>query len=103
MDAVLALHSATTPLAETNWVGNNGSRYRNPEYDALVDRFLTTIPMAERMQALGEVVRHITVELPILGLYYRVQPTMTSHRLQKVTARQILSTEAWNAHEWTLR
>jgi len=103
VDAVLALHSANTPLPESNWVGNNGSRYMNPEYDALVDRFLTTIPMGERIQALGEVVRHITVELPILGLYYRVQPTMISHRLQNVTARQILSTEAWNAHEWTLR
>ncbi len=103
LDALYALHSANTPVPESNFVGNNGSRYMNPEYDALVDRFLATIPMQPRMQALAQAVRHVAEEIPIFGLYYRVQPTMITNRVVGVTARQLMSSEAWNARDWDLR
>jgi ABC-type transport system substrate-binding protein len=43
--------SSEAPLPENNYVGSNKTRYMNPEYDAIVDRYFTTIPWAERAQA----------------------------------------------------
>src|SRR5581483_454007 len=42
-------HSNQARLAENNFVGENRSRYMNPDLDALIDRYLVTIPHAERV------------------------------------------------------
>jgi ABC-type transport system substrate-binding protein len=40
---------------------------------------------------------------PILPLFWELEPTMVSNRLQNVGGRSIPFTQAWNAHEWELR
>lgn len=80
--------------------GSNNTRYRNAEYDALLDLYLVTIPMAERIESLGQVIYHIADQLPEMGLYYRVQPTMVAKRVTGAGARHVNGTEAWNVHEW---
>src|SRR5205823_2875798 len=37
-------HSAQVPLPENNYRGNNSARYRSPELDSLIERYLVTIP-----------------------------------------------------------
>src|SRR5262249_44496110 len=37
-------HSSSTPLPENNFVGNNYSRYVNPEWDRIIERYFATIP-----------------------------------------------------------
>ncbi len=93
-------HSSEIPLAETNYVGDNQSRYASAEYDGLYERYVVTVPQAERQQLLRRLVHHIAENLPIIALYYRVEPTMVAHRMQNVQARQRQATQAWNAHEW---
>lgn len=44
------LHSSRLPTPENGYVGGNNSRYNNPEWDALLDRYAVTIPYRERMQ-----------------------------------------------------
>ena len=75
------LHGSQAPLPQNHFAGTNRSRYINPEFDALLDRYLATIPWDARMQALGQVVHHISDQLNVMGLIYDVQPALISNRL----------------------
>lgn len=92
------LHSYDARLAENNYRGLNYSRYMSAEYDALLDRYLATIPRVPRMDALRDVVRHMTDQLNIMPLYYNASPTMVSNRMLNVGADS-----TWNVHEWEVR
>jgi hypothetical protein len=84
-------------------VGRNSIRYQNPGWDALIDRFTTTIPRAERTYVLGEMVHHATDQLLLLTVFHDPVPTLISNRLVNVAGRRGISIQAWNAHEWDLR
>jgi peptide/nickel transport system substrate-binding protein len=93
------LDSSAAPLPERNYRAPNKSRnrgaYVNPEYDRLMDRYLTTVPNAERMQVLGQIVHLQTDQQLVMGLYYSVDAIMVANRL-----RNIPPGSAWNAHSW---
>lgn len=97
------LLSSEVPTAETNYVGRNDSRYASAEYDALHNRYLVAIPQVERQEQLRRLIYHIAENLPLMGLYYRTEPTLVSNRLANVNARQRNSMQVWNVHEWEAR
>ncbi len=97
-------HSTQAPLAENNYRGNNRTRYQNLEFDALLDRYVVTIPRPERMQVLGDIVHHMTDQLVTMGIYYVVEAILISNRV--VNAGPPIGEDAlqtWNAHEWDLK
>jgi ABC-type transport system substrate-binding protein len=96
-------HSSEILRAETNYVGLNDPNYDSPVFDGLVDRYLGSIPQRDRLDALSQLVYHLSDELPILGLYYDVEPLMIANRLVNVAARRQPGTHAWNAHEWDVK
>jgi len=97
-------HSSQAPLPENNYRGNNRSRYRNPELDALIDRYFVTIPAQDRTQILGQMVHHVTENVVLLGLFFIVEPALINNRIVNVTPRQAEDAlHTWNAHEWDLR
>ncbi len=99
-----SFHSRYTALPENNFrVTGNRTRYMNPEWDALVDRYFMTIPKQERIQLMGEIIRHISDQVLIMGIFYNVSPTLLSNRLINVGAAGHGATQAWNAHEWDVR
>jgi peptide/nickel transport system substrate-binding protein len=90
------LHSTRAPLPENNYrVTGNRSRYRNPEFDALIDRFLVTIPRRERVEAVGQIIHHMTDQVLTINLFHGADPTLWNKRLQHVRPRT-----AWNAYQW---
>lgn len=91
------------PLPENGYRGRNRARYLNPEFDALVDRYFSTIPRAERLEIVKQVMHHITTNLTMMGLFYNTEPTLISNRLTGVTARTGDGTHAWNAHLWDVQ
>jgi peptide/nickel transport system substrate-binding protein len=97
-------HSRETPLAENNFVGDNRSRYRNPELDAGLERYFSTVPRTEQMQALGEVVHHMTDQLNVIPMVNDGDPVLISHRVRDVdvpqTGRASISA---SAHLWDVR
>lgn len=97
-------HGSETPLPENNFSkSGNNARYMNPEFDALLDRYFATIPIPERNQVLGQIVRHQTDLVTVMGLFYGAEPTLISNRLTGAGPRGAQdSTNAWNAHEWDL-
>ena len=66
----------------------------------LYDRYLVTIPKAERMQVLAQILQHIAAQLPVLGIYYRVAPTMIANRTVHIGPVQQLGHQTWNAQDW---
>jgi peptide/nickel transport system substrate-binding protein len=91
--------SSAAPLAENSFVGGNYSRYMDPAFDGLIERFFVTIPRSERMQVLSQIMRQMTDGVQMLGIFYDGTPTLMGKRLANVTARQ----QGWNAHLWDMR
>jgi peptide/nickel transport system substrate-binding protein len=97
-------HSSATPLPSNNYVGQNYSRYMNPEFDAMIDRYYTTIPPQERLEVVRQILFHVSDQLPLMGLLYDADQLFVNHRLQNVTHTRLLgNTQTWNAHQWELR
>ncbi len=86
--------SSAAPVAETNFVGANYSRYMDPEFDAKIERFFVTVQRPARMQVLADIIHQITDQVLMLGLFYDGTPALVGRRIDGVTARQ----EGWNAH-----
>ena len=94
------LQSSQAPVPENRFNGNNRSRYMNAEFDALIDRYLTTIPWNQRMQALGDIVFQISDQLIMMGLFYDVKSFMVSKRVVSFTPAD---NATWNAQAWDTR
>ena len=95
-------HSSRTPLPANAFNGLNRSRYMNPEYDALVDRYFETIPRPERIQVERDIVHHLSDQLIFMGLFYTTTHTLIGNRVKGPTARGPLSSDGWNSDQWEL-
>jgi peptide/nickel transport system substrate-binding protein len=96
-------HSREARLAERGYTGGNNARYMNPEMDALVDRYFTTIPKADRTRVLAQIVNHVSDQAVVLPLAWRADPTAIASRLLNVGVKGPNATQAWNAHSWDVR
>jgi peptide/nickel transport system substrate-binding protein len=96
--AVDRLHGTEAPLPENRFQGRNRARYMNREFDAMIDRYMATIPHGARMEVLGQVIHHMTDQVVTLSLFYDVETTLVSNRLTGLPAR--LPTT--NIHEWDM-
>jgi peptide/nickel transport system substrate-binding protein len=90
-------------IAEHNWNGRNRTGYTNPELDVLTDRYVTTIPINERTQVLGQILQHLTERVIIMYLFFEQTPTPIANRLMNVTATNREAHVTWNAHEWDVK
>lgn len=73
----------------------------NPEFDAMLERFFSTIPIDQRLQALGQVLNHTSNQITVIPLFYGAEPAMVNNRIQRVTPRKAQEgTMGWNAYEW---
>lgn len=95
-------HTRQTPLPETGFLGQNRTRYQNPEYDALVDTYFVTIPRPARMEVLRKIVQHFGEQLILLPLAYTTNHVAIGNRLKNVGGRGPNRTEGWNAEQWEL-
>jgi peptide/nickel transport system substrate-binding protein len=103
VQALTRVHGSQARVPEHNYTGNNNANYMNPELDALLDRFFTTIPRPERIQVGAQIVRHMTEQVVWMGLFYRMEPSMMANRMRNVTPGPQGYTQAWNAHAWDVQ
>ncbi len=99
VDAFPRYHGAETPLPENGYRGINRTRYRNPGFDALIDRYVATIPKRERAEVAGEIVNHMTSQAIVLGIYWALDPVLIGNRLVNINPQN----PTWNAHEWDVK
>ena len=95
--------SAQTPLPENGYRGTNRTRYINPEFDALLTGYFTTIPVGERAAAFGDIIHHMTDQVIVLGLFYDMDTTVIGDRLLNVGPRKLGSTQARNVEQWDVK
>jgi ABC-type transport system substrate-binding protein len=89
-----------TPLPENGFRGTNRSRYINPEFDAQITRYQTTIPLGDRLQIYGDLLHFMTDQQLFIGLFYDVEADLVGRRLQNFQIPQ--NYEAWAAINWDL-
>jgi peptide/nickel transport system substrate-binding protein len=98
--ALQTMHSRQAAVAP-RWQGSNRSRYSNPELDALLDQYQVTVSETARLPLMGQIMRHTSEQLNLMGLWYNIRPNAVGKRLQNVTWQQVTrGTVFWNAHEW---
>jgi ABC-type transport system substrate-binding protein len=98
-EAMDRIRASATPLPANNFRGNNRSRYVDPAFDALVDRYFATIPWAERMETLRGVVHQVSDQLIIMGLFYDARANFIGNRVQNVFGANLV----WNTHDWDIQ
>lgn len=100
-------HSQRTRTPENSYRApgfGNVSRYANPQFDALIDRYFGTIPVEERIQVLGQIAQHISDQLNVMGLFYNPMVELIGNRVMNVTTgRASTGLIVWNAHEWDVK
>jgi peptide/nickel transport system substrate-binding protein len=89
---------AETPLPENGFRGNNRTRYMDPGFEAMVDKYFRTIPINERAQAFGDVINHMTDVALVMGLFYDVEPVAISKRMLNVSIPD--NRESWTVVNW---
>jgi len=78
--------------------------YQQTEGNPLfVQEVYRTVPRSERTEVLGQIVRHMSDQLTVVGLYYNAVPGAISSRLLNVGTRWPGPSITWNAHEWDVR
>jgi peptide/nickel transport system substrate-binding protein len=105
VERLLIFHSTQMRTPENNYVGSNYMNYNNPEWDGLLDRFFSTIPLRERTQVLGQILNMMTDQLLVLGIIYESDPYLIGNRIVNMNPPRgnVRAPEAWNGHEWDVR
>jgi peptide/nickel transport system substrate-binding protein len=96
-------HSSEARTPENRFLGSNGSRYRNPEMDAFIDAYFSTIPERPRFEHATRALQHATDQVVTLGLFYGTLPTMVGNRIQNVGPGGERAEQTWNLMSWDLK
>lgn len=104
LEGIGQYHGSKARVPENNFVGSNRSRYMNPEFDALIEQYLVTVPRQERMQILGQIIYHISENLNVMPLVYGASFIMVGDRIVGVGPQKAPgSSMLWNSHEWDVK
>lgn len=87
----------------TNYNGRNRTGYFSPELTALSDRYLVTVPIPERNQVLGEILKYLTERVVIMYQFYDSAPNAVTNRLQGIDGKPQDTQISWNAHAWDVK
>lgn len=91
-------------LPASQYAGLNYPSYVNADLDALINRYLVTIPSAERLQLGGQIVHHLSDRVVVMPMFYDVVGTMIGDRLIGIPTMVGLGrTHTWTAHTWDLK
>jgi peptide/nickel transport system substrate-binding protein len=96
-------HSSQMPLAENNYRGTNSAHYRNAAFDAMIDRYVVTIPKQERTRILAQMIQHMTDQIVVVPLFHDAEPVFIGNRLLNVSGRAADSLQGWNVQEWDVK
>jgi hypothetical protein len=103
-DAFRTFHSSEARTPQNRYAGQNSPNYMNPEFDALLERYLVTIPRDERLRTASAIVHHMTDQVVVLDQFYDASATAVANRILNVSAKPARgATNAWNVHEWDVR
>lgn len=86
------------PDPENRWRGSNLGGWAHPEYDRLYDVFTSALDRSDRNQAIVQMMKLVSEELPVFTLYHNFTVSAYVAGLQGPTAEGL---SAWRVHEWS--
>ena len=66
----------------------------------IADRLYVTIPRPERMEVLRQIMRYVSENLNVMGLFYDGDFVFSNNRLQNIAGNE---SEIWTVPEWDIR
>lgn len=94
------LYAEQSPLPANGYTGANISRWQNADFDALLDRYFQSPAAAQRIDAAKQLIRWMTDQVIIMGLFYTVEAILVNNHIGNVHPRAPDGTHAWNAAQW---
>src|SRR5438552_19198244 len=90
------MESKNATLHENKFSGGNRSRYMNPDFDSVIDKYMVTVSEKDRVPMLSQIVHFMTENATMIDLWYDSRVTVVDNRL-----RNVMNT-AQNAEQWEL-
>jgi hypothetical protein len=76
----------------------------NPEFDAMVGTYFSTVARGERDKILGDILNQMTDQLHAMGVIWDADPVLRSSGLENVQAMTVPGPMVtWNAHLWSVK
>jgi peptide/nickel transport system substrate-binding protein len=94
------LHSDEIPTAKNGWSGQNYPAYANPKMDQALDAAERELDKDKRRQLFAEIQRLYTDDLPILPLFFRVDPFVIPKPLKGVRPTGQLNSSTLWIEQW---
>jgi peptide/nickel transport system substrate-binding protein len=98
------LVTAQISSERTAWKGRNYGGYSSPAYDALYDRFATSLEPAARDRATADIMKLMADEVPVIPIYYYGTGVVARRGVMGPGMLTPLQTaSAWNIESWEVR
>jgi peptide/nickel transport system substrate-binding protein len=94
------LHSEEIPTAKNGWSGQNYPSYANPAMDKALDAAERELDEGKRRQLFAEIQRLYTEDLPVLPLFFRVDPFVIPKALKGVRPTGHLNSSTLWIEQW---
>jgi peptide/nickel transport system substrate-binding protein len=94
------LHSTEIPSASNSWSGQNYPGYANPEMDRALDAAERELDEGKRRALFADIQRLYAEDLPVLPLYFRVDPFVLPRQLKGVTPTGHLNSSTLWIENW---
>jgi len=94
------LYSTEIPTAENAWSGQNYPGYRNPAMDAALDGAERELNFDKRRALFAEIQRIHAEDLPVLPMFFRVDPFVIPKPLKGVTPTGHLNSSTLWIEQW---
>lgn len=94
------LHSQEIPTAQNGWSGQNYPAYSNPAMDAALDAAERELDRDKRLGYFAEIQRLYAEDLPVLPMFYRVDPFVIPRQLKGVRPTGTLNSSTLWIEQW---
>jgi peptide/nickel transport system substrate-binding protein len=94
------LHSQEIPTAQNGWSGQNYPAYSNPAMDAALDAAERELDRDKRLGYFAEIQRLYAEDLPVLPMFYRVDPFVIPKQLKGVRPTGTLNSSTLWIEQW---
>jgi peptide/nickel transport system substrate-binding protein len=94
------LHSEEIPTAKNAWSGQNYPAYANPEMDKALDAAERELDKDKRRSLFGEIQKLYAEDLPVLPLFFRVDPFVIPKALKGVRPTGHLNSSTLWIEQW---
>jgi peptide/nickel transport system substrate-binding protein len=94
------LHSDEIPSAANGWSGQNYPGYKNPDMDKALDAAERELDLAKRRALFADIQRIHADDLPVLPLFFRVDPFVIPKQLKGVVPTGHLNSSTLWIEQW---